>query len=299
MTHMPSASVGAQRPQAPKGPSGGTKARRVVLYARSVGGVRPPRGAAKLRPTSAEQIEKMETWAHDRTYIVDSIIDDDPPAVRTSLRRAQSGAEGTFRRPPPLRPAHVLPGLASLERRIETQQWTGSRASQNPMDIVVVWRLDRIAYDHKDFLDKLIRWAAAGVCFVSLEDGIDTTLPRCAGFAAFAERLKALDKDAGDERRRAGVHARDEAKRAAGVKLRTGNTLKAPERAAQRAARAEALPPRPRRHPLTPTEAYAAWQAHGSVNRAAKAVKISRAMFMVRLRAFQVAGGDSEAAAQS
>lgn len=82
-----------------------------------------------------------------------------------------------------------------------------SDARAGEIDLVVVWRLDRLARSTihlLEVLEQLHRWS---VGFVSLREGVDTTTPAGRAFATFLGAIGELERHLTIDRVRAGMAA--------------------------------------------------------------------------------------------
>ncbi|MGJ3231108.1 MAG: recombinase family protein [Oceanicaulis sp.] len=88
-------------------------------------------------------------------------------------------------------------------------------------DVLVVWRLERLAGSLRELNRIIARLHKTGVGFIALEDGIDTTTPAGPLVYRLFSTLEAFERDAHRERTKAGV----DAARARGRKLGRPNAL--------------------------------------------------------------------------
>jgi DNA invertase Pin-like site-specific DNA recombinase len=78
-------------------------------------------------------------------------------------------------------------------------------AKQRPLDVILVWKLDRWGRSLVDLMTTLHELTALGVGFVSLTEALDLTTPAGRAFAAFLAVFAEFERDLIRERIKAGI----------------------------------------------------------------------------------------------
>lgn len=136
------------------------------------------------------------------------------------------------------------------------------------LDVVVVWRFDRLARSLSHLISFLDECKGRNVDFVSYMEGIDTGTPIGMAMFQIAGAFAELESNLARERVQAGM---DNARR-------KGTVLGRP------------------RSPITPIGAVEAIEHHGSIRKAAFALGVSPALIAKRLKTYRETQGESEAA---
>jgi len=136
------------------------------------------------------------------------------------------------------------------------------------VDVVVVWRFDRLARSLGHLIRFLEECKGRNVDFVSYMEGIDTGTPIGMAMFQIAGAFAELESNLARERVQAGM---DNARR-------KGTVLGRP------------------RNPISPSGAVDAVQNYGSIRKAAFALGVSPALIAKRLKTYKETTGESEAA---